>query len=130
MIVVKSVEIPFTTFTGTTASPGVYGPYSLTQFTKDQVDYIRIIVWYDPNWPNVPNLFDLDLKWDGDAGGSSGGGYSGSQPQKMGVIMDSVGLMAPIPTRLGVKKNVTRGDITMTVYNTFSARITIQALQA
>lgn len=126
--VTSSVDIPRQQYIGSVQNPRLYGPFRIDKFTRDDVDSIRVKVFWEPTWPQVTLLFKLMLAWEDDARGCEGT-YSGFQPTKMGVIFDSVGMGCSVPKRLGVKRDVTRGDLSMEVYQTFTARILVEAIK-
>lgn len=126
--VTSSVTVERRQYTGTAQNPGVYGPFRIDKFTSDDADKIRITFMYEPTWPAIPSLFSVELKWEDDAAGA-GATFSGTQPQKMGVLFDRVIMQTSIPRRAGVKRNVTRGDVSMRVFANFFTTVIVEALK-
>jgi hypothetical protein len=126
--IAQEIIVPLTQFVGTSPVPTTYGPFKIDKFTKDDIDKIRVWFAWHSNWPQIYPLFSLELYWDNGLG-PFGGTFGGLQPTKFGIPQDGVGIIVGVPKTGNAKRNVTRGDISMKVYSTFSADIVIQALK-
>lgn len=126
--VIKSVTIPRQEYRGTANNPRDYGPYSVDQFTRDDVDKLLISFVYEPTWPQIMHLFDISLVWDDNAGGGAGS-VMGFPPIKFGILIPILTFSFGIPKLYGVKRPVTRGDVSMKVYANFFTTITLEAIK-